>query len=194
MDKSTIKQTLEKFRELANSNRQINQHLAGNVEMSLDYYKKKYKPTDLITHEKQVIVEASEHCYNVFVQFYKRTVFDSSIYALCSLGASYGADQYMYDNGVQKAIHPLTKIRNGGLTDNELGEIEAFNNLCVKFGNPSDLSETSYTDMEKIVFLKILHTTAVSDGRYDPNEVLFISLFTEEFKTFLISASLGLYI
>lgn len=139
MDKSTIKRTLEKFRELANSNHQINQHLAGNVQMSLEYYKKNYRASDLVAKERQVIIEASEHCFNVFVQFYNKSVFDSSIYALCSLGASYGADQYMYDNGIQKAIHPLTKIRNGGLTDNELGEIEAFNNLCVKFGNPSDL-------------------------------------------------------
>jgi len=138
MTKKEIKQMLEKFRQLAQSQKQLNQSLAGNVEVTLKHCNKYYNPNDLIKKERKVIIEACESCYKLYIQAYNRSVFDSSIYSLCALGAAYGADQFMYNNGVTKVMHPLAVLKNGGLTDNDLGEIEAFQNLISKYGNPTD--------------------------------------------------------
>ena len=139
MKETLIKETLEKFRVLAKNNLNMNRKMALNLEMSIKYYTKNYKPYDLVKLEIQAIEEATVECFQIFGSFYKNVKFDSSIYALCALGAAYGADKYMYDNGIRKAIHPTTILANDGMTDNDIGEIKAFKKLCLKFGYPRDI-------------------------------------------------------
>lgn len=141
MTKNEIKQTLEKFKELFQSNLQLNNAFTSNIEAAMNYCDGHYKPEHVGEHLRRTIIEASDACFQLYVNHYNRSNFDSSIYALCALGAAYGADKYMYENGVSIFTSPLHQLKNGGLNDSDLGEIDAFQNLCELYGLPRDFSQ-----------------------------------------------------